>query len=47
MISRQEEQAHTLLNAFPVFHIFNFSNRVEDLKDKIRLLLVSSQNKLK
>lgn len=45
--SRQDEQAHTLLNSVPVFHIFDFSNREEDLKDKIRLLLASSQNKLK
>lgn len=45
--SRQDEQAHTLLNSVPVFHIFDFSNREEDLKDKIRLPLASSQNKLK
>ena len=38
---------HIRLNSFPIFHIFDFSNREEDLKDKIRLLLASSQNKLK
>lgn len=33
-IWRRDAQAHTLLISFPNFHIFSFSNRVEDLRTK-------------